>query len=158
MANWFKLVGSTEDPVAEDWEHEGPEMFTEVRFPWNKGPKDIWAPGRLILYAVGSRVLVAVQTVDGPPQFNPRRGPPGSTTNRWPHTIRVRTHYYCSPLSSAPQLRDVSPEFADRYAKRFREGSHWKISDDEYEPLEAAIKKAGREYRPRATDTAQDAG
>ncbi|MEK6273166.1 MAG: hypothetical protein AABM42_11045 [Actinomycetota bacterium] len=99
MANWFKLVGSTEDPVPEDWEDDGPEMFTEVRFPWNKPPRDIWAPGRLILYAVGWRVLVATQTVNGPPEIKQR-----------------------------------------------------------HEPLESAIKQAGREYRPGTGNTASNAG
>jgi hypothetical protein len=146
--NWFKLVGSTEDRLAEDWAHEEAGNFTEVRFPWNK-PPNLWSPGRLILYAVGSTALVATQSVDGPPSIRPRRGPAGSRDYRWPHAIKVKTHYYCSPLATAPLLRTVAPDFADKYAKRFRNGSHWQITDEEYEQLAAAIEEAGQRYQSR---------
>jgi hypothetical protein len=145
--NWFKLVGATGDPAAEDWEHEEPDNFTEIRFPWNKPPTDVWSPGRIVLYAVERGVLMATQTIDGAPSINQRRGPTGSLTNRWPHTIKVKTHRYCSPLTSAPELRTVAPEFAEKYSKRFRQGSHWRITDDEYQQLAAAVERAGRPYR-----------
>lgn len=46
----------------------------------------------------------------------------------------------------APLLRDVALEVADKYAKRFRNGSHWKIADEEYETLAKAIEAAGAPY------------
>jgi hypothetical protein len=144
--NWLKLVGATGDPIAEDWAHEEAHNFTEIRFPWNKPPSNVWSPGRFVLYAVGSTALIAVQSVDGPPQINPRRGPAGSRDNRWPHAIKVQTHHFCSPVSSAPLLREVAPEVADKYAKLFRNGSHWQITDEEYEKLAAAIERNGRRY------------
>ena len=73
--NWFKLVGSTEDPVAEDWAHDDAQNFTEIRFPWNK-PPDLWSPGRIILYAVGSRALIATQTSRRSTQH---QAPPGAS-------------------------------------------------------------------------------
>lgn len=145
--NWLKLVGATDNPISEDWEHEDPHNFTEIRFPWNKPPSKVWAPGRVILYAVGSTALIATQSIDGPPHMNPRRGPAGSRDNRWPHAIRVKTHFYCSPLSSAPLLREVAPEIADRYAKLFRNGSHWPITDQEFEKLAAAVEANGRRFQ-----------
>jgi hypothetical protein len=57
--NWFKLVGATGDPVAEDWEHESPEMFTEIHFPWNKPPTQVSSPDRIVLYADKRGVLIA---------------------------------------------------------------------------------------------------
>ena len=82
---------------AEFWAQDEPFNFTEVSFPWNKSPSDIWRLGPLILYALGWGVLVAEQEVDGPPQIKPRRGPRGSATNRWPHRLAVKTLYYFSP-------------------------------------------------------------
>jgi len=141
---WFKLVGATDKPVPPNWAEERPDIFTEIHFPWNKPPTDVSNGERMIVYAVGSRVLIATQTVDGPPRIVPRRGPVGSNEYRWPHSVTVKTHSYCSPLSSAPKLREVAPDFAERYATKFREGSHWRIEDDEYAELAAAIEAAGR--------------
>ena len=145
--NLFKLVGATDKPLPEDWARDAPHNFEEIRFPWNKPPNNVWSPGRIVLYAVGSTALIATQSVDGPPHINPRRGPTGSRDNRWPHSIKVRTHFFCSPLSSAPRLRDIAPEVADKYARLFRNGSHWQITDQEYEKLAGAIERAGRPYR-----------
>jgi hypothetical protein len=144
--NWFKLVGATEDPVGEDWERTDSDNFIEIRFPWNKPPTQVCLHDRVILYAVGAGVLMAAQRVVGEPGINPRRGPKGSLDDRWPHTIQVETGDYCSPLASAPKLREVAPDFAERYAKRFRNGSHWRIDDSEYEHLALAIKQTGRRY------------
>jgi hypothetical protein len=141
--NWFKLVGATDSPVDDDWEHTEPWNFTQIHFPWNKPPTRISSPDRIILYAVGGR-LMATQTVDSPPRIEPRRGPAGSPENRWPHSIKVRTHFFCTPLNEAPELRIVAADFAARYSSRFRDGSHWRISDVEYEQLAAIIDKAGR--------------
>ncbi|MFZ1154673.1 MAG: hypothetical protein WAN93_07200, partial [Solirubrobacteraceae bacterium] len=58
--------------------------------------------------------------------------------------IKVRTHCFCSPPTSAPKLRGVAPDFAERHAKRFRDGSHWRITDAEYEQLAAAIEQDER--------------
>ena len=143
---WFKLVGTSENPVPPDWAVERSDLFREIRFPWNKPPRDLSNGEPIIVYAVGSRVLIASQTVDGPPRLLPRRGPIGSPQNRWPHSVSVETEFYCSPLSRAPVLREVAPNFARRYASRFRDGSHWRIEADEYELLAAAIKIKRRPY------------
>ena len=145
--NWFKLVGTTDSPVDDDWGRKEPENFSMIYFPWNKPPKEVCSSDRIILYAVGDRVLMATQTVDGPPYLGPRRGPVGSPRYRWPHSIKVRTDYYCSPLSTAPKLREVAPDFAAKHSKRFRNGSHWRIEDDEYEQLARVVTMAGRPYR-----------
>jgi hypothetical protein len=68
----------------------------------------------------GSGALIAVQQVDGPPQLLPRRGAPGSVEHRWPHKLAVNTEVVCTRVSMAPKLRDVAPQFADRYRKLFR--------------------------------------
>lgn len=145
--NWLKLVGASGDPLAENWASSEARNLVEIRFPWNKPPSQVCSPDRIILYAVGSTALVATQTVDGPPSIRPRRGPAGSRDDRWPHAIKVKTHYFCSPISSAPRLREVAPEIAEKYSKRFRNGSHWKLTDGEYKRLAAAIESAGRKYR-----------
>ncbi|MGH2864927.1 MAG: hypothetical protein ACRDJX_06720 [Solirubrobacteraceae bacterium] len=59
-------------------------------------------------------MLIATQTADGPPYIAPKRGPAGLPEYRWPHSITVKTDYYCSPLASAPKLREVVPDFAKR--------------------------------------------
>jgi hypothetical protein len=102
--SWFKLVGSTENPLPDNWVADLPALLTEMRFPWNKPPSDIWAPGHLILYAVGAGALIGIQQVDGPPQLRPRRGVPGSVENRWPHKLAVKTEVVCSPVSAAPKF------------------------------------------------------
>jgi hypothetical protein len=51
----------------------------------------------------------------------------------------------CSRLS-APKLRDVYPEFADKYSHLFRNGSHWRITDAEFDKLADGIRQAGRRY------------
>jgi hypothetical protein len=147
---WFKLVGATEEPIKEDWEHKEPQLFSKLQFPWNKRPRDFSNGEPIIVYAVGDRVLIATQTVEGPPKLAERRGSVGSPEHRWPHSIPVVTHYYCSPLKSAPKLREVAPDFAKRYAGKFREGSHWRIDDAEYAELAAAIEEEGRPFRPGA--------
>lgn len=55
----------------------------------------------------------------------------------------MKTHYFCSPVSTAPPLREAAPEIADKYAKLFRNGSDWQITDEEYERLAAAIESHG---------------
>ena len=121
--SWFKLVGSTENPLPDNWVADLPELLTEMRFPWNKPPSDIWAPGHLILYAVGAGTLIGIQQVDGPRQLRPRRGVPGSVENRWPYKLAVKTEVVCSPVSAAQKLREVAPKIAARYGKRFWNGS-----------------------------------
>lgn len=144
---WFKMVGATEKPVPSDWERERRELLTEIYFPRNKPPSSISNGERIILYAVGSRVLIATQNaVKALPKQ--RDGDPNSDEYRWPWGLVVRTHYYCSPIASAPKLREVAPDFDERYSKNFWEGSHWKIDEPEYEKLAAAIEAAGRPYEP----------
>jgi hypothetical protein len=55
----------------------------------------------------------------------------------------VKTEVVCSPVDEAPRLRDVAPDIADRYRKRFRNGSHWKLGDDEVDRLRAIVQTAG---------------
>ena len=145
---WYKLVGSTTlgQQVDEDWEHNDPGNFTEIRFPWNKPPTQVCLHDGVIVQAVVDTGLMAVQKVVGQPGINPRRGPRGSLNDRWPHTIQVETEFFCSPLKSAPKLRDIYPEFAEKYAHLFRNGSHWRISEAEFDKLAEAIRQAGRPY------------
>jgi len=147
---WYKLVGATEpgQRVPPDWAHDDQETFTKIRFPWNKPPTQVCLHDGVILQAVRDTGLMAVQKVVGQPGINPRRGPKGSLNDRWPHTIDVKTEFFCSPLSVAPKLRDVYPQFADKYAHLFRNGSHWRITDDEFDKLAEIISNAGRRYRP----------
>jgi hypothetical protein len=140
---WFKLIGSSENPIPEYWDRDRPDLLSEVRFPWNKPPSDIWRPGKLIIYAVGAGTLVAIQSVTGAPQVLPRRGAPGSADQRWPHKLAVTTDVICSPTSKAPNLHDLAPEFAARHRAKFRNGSHWKIEVEEYDELAALIVRAG---------------
>jgi hypothetical protein len=148
--NWFKLVGATESQVADDWDQKEPHNFTMVYFPWNKPPRHVCRSDRIVLYAVGAGALMATQIVDAPPRLKQRRGPIRSSENRWPHSIEVRTLRYCSPLATAPKLREAALDFAKHYSKRFRNGSHWQITDEEYEQLAAAIDASGRVYRSDA--------
>jgi hypothetical protein len=140
--NWFKLVGATEDQVHEHWDEDESEMFTRVHFSAGKPPTSIFNKDRMVLYAVGSKVLIATQTVVASPGVHYTDG------RRWPWEITVTTHDYCAPLSKAPKLREHVPEVAERYAKKFWEGSHWEIDDGEYEQLASAVAATGRPYQP----------
>jgi hypothetical protein len=145
--NWFKLVGTTKDPVPPDWEHEDPGMFTRLHFPRNKRPNKLSNGERIVVYAVRHGLLIATQTVESTaPASRERKGAPGSPEHRWPWEIWVKTHAYCSPLASAPALREVAPDFADRHSNKFRDGSHWPITDAEYLQLAGAIEANGRFY------------
>jgi hypothetical protein len=55
----------------------------------------------------------------------------------------VETHSFAANLQNAPQLKAVLPEFMDKYRKLFRNGSHWLITDEEFDALEQAILTAG---------------
>jgi hypothetical protein len=144
---WFKLVGATEEPVPPNWEIERPDIFSKLHFPRNKPPSKVSNGESIIVYAVGSQVLIATQTVQRSPGRR-RSGPPGSRAYRWPWEIDVKTHHFCSPLKDAPKLREVAPDFAKRYAGKFREGSHWEIDEPEYAELAGTIEAAGRPYLP----------
>jgi len=144
---WFKLVGATEEPVPPNWEIERRDIFTKLNFPRTKPPNKVSNGEPIIVYAVGSRVLIATQIVQRS-SGRKRSGPPGSREYRWPWEIEVKTHHFCSPLKDAPKLREVAPDFAKRYAGKFWEGSHWEIDEPEYAELAAAIEAAGRPYRP----------
>jgi hypothetical protein len=149
MTKWFKLIGSTEDPVKDDWEHEEPGIFTKMHFPRNKRPVKISNDELVIVYAVKSMRLIATQkVVDTKPASKERKGEAGTDEHRWPWEIIVGTDHYCSPLATAPELREVAPDFKANYASYFREGSHWEIADSEYDQLAAAITAAGRSYSP----------
>jgi hypothetical protein len=147
---WFKLVGATDDPVHEDWEHVEPGIFTRLHFALTKPPNRLSNGEPIIIYTVVSGALIATQTVDGPTPPTKRSDQADARVRRWPWEIVVETHHYCSPLKSAPKLREVAPDFAKKYAALFREGSHWQIDDDEYQRLAAAIEAAGRPYRQPA--------
>lgn len=146
---WFKLVGAVDDPVDENWAEVSKEIFTEIHFPRNKRPNKLSNGEGVILYAVGTKVLIATQTVASTlPASRERKGLPGSPEYRWPWQIDVETHHFCSPLKDAPKLREVAPEFARRYAGKFWEGSHWEIDEPEYKKLAAEIEAAGRPFQP----------
>lgn len=146
---WFKLLGAVDDPVRPYWDIETPEIFTKIHFPRNKRPSKMSNGERIIAYAVGSQVLIATQTVESTHYLaNERKGPPGSAEYRWPWEIAVKTHYYCSPLEDAPELREVAPEFAERYTSKFRRASHWEIDEAEYKKLATAIEATGRRFQP----------
>ena len=58
-----KLVGAIDDPVDENWAEVNQGIFTEIHFPRNKRPNKLSNGERVILYAVGTKVLLATQTV-----------------------------------------------------------------------------------------------
>jgi hypothetical protein len=149
--NWFKLVGATprsdDDPIRalpDDWEVEIPSLKTIMRFPKHRAPKDIMDNDRLIAYAVGKGKLFAVQTRNGDIRMRKPYGPAGSVTFRYPNELDVVTHAWVGDLRRAPLLSDVRPDFTTTYKKKFWNGSHWRISDEEYAALEAAIVQAGQ--------------
>ena len=152
---WYKLVGSvkTGQFVAENWSATIRDTFDAIRFPWNKPPSQVCTGDEFVVQAVGDTGLIAVQKVIKPPYLNPRRGPKGLLDNRWPHVVEVDTEFFCSPLKTAPKLRDVFPEFAADHAKRFRDGSHWSITDEEFKRLAGEVRRAGRPFAAASPGT-----
>jgi hypothetical protein len=106
-----------------------------------KPPTQISRNELLVCNAVDWGRIFAVQQVDGPPTIDPRRGPKGSVTDRWPHTIAVKKLAYISPVTNAPSLRDVHPKFANLYGGRnLRQKSHFEIDDADLDVMAAAIE------------------
>jgi hypothetical protein len=142
---WFKLVGVSGPggQVPDLWTVEEPGLFDLMRFPKLRQPHQITNYNGLIAYAVGKGKLFAAQRRAGGMRINPPTGPEGSVTWRWPHEVDVETFAWVPDLRQAPSLSAEFPEFMEKYRKNFRNGSHWQITDDEFEALQAAIIAAG---------------
>jgi hypothetical protein len=141
---WFKLVGVTGGPVPDDWTVEEPSLFDVMRFPKHRQPKKISNYNGLIAYAVGKQKVFAAQRRAGAIRIQAPYGPEGSATYRWPHEMDVETFAWVPDLRQAPDLNTVLPDFTDKYRKYFRNGSHWEITDEEFEAFELAIAAAGK--------------
>jgi len=63
----------------------------------------------------------------------------------------VETHDYIPDRRRAPLLGDVAPDFTTKYppAKYFRQGSHWRITDEEFEALAASIRESVHVKQPK---------
>lgn len=143
---WFKLVGVTGVPngqVPDLWTEEEASLRELMRFPKHRKPENISNYEGLIAYAVGKQKVFAAQRRQGAIQINPSTGPKGSVTDRWPHLMEVETFAWVSDLRDAPAIGDVLPDFTHKYRKNFWNGSHWQITDDDFEALQAAILAAG---------------
>lgn len=140
---WFKLVGVTGGPVPDRWLEEEASLRDLMRFPKHRQPTNISNYEGLIAYAVGKRRLFAGQRRAGAIRINQPTGPKDSVTYRWPHEMEVETFAWVGDLRNAPDLGAAFPEFMEKYRKNFWNGSHWQITDDEFEALQTAILAAG---------------
>jgi hypothetical protein len=153
MRNWFKLVGASNQHAADgstvfmnipdDWARQIPSLFTAMRFPRHRPPTNISNNERIIAYAVGKGKVFAVQTRDGNVRNRKPYGPVGSVTSRYPNEMDVTTHAHVPNIANAPDLKRTCPDFMDVHGSKFRQGSHWLISDEHYDALEAAIVASG---------------
>lgn len=141
---WFKLVGATGGAVPDRWTIEEPSLFDLMRFPKHRQPTKISNYNGLIAYAVGKRKVFAAQRRAGALRIQAPYGPEGSVTYRWPHEMEVETFAWVADLRHAPDLTSVLPDFTDKYRKYFRQGSHWQITDEEFDVLQNAIISAGQ--------------
>jgi hypothetical protein len=140
---WFKLVGVTGGRVPANWIDDEPSLRELMRFPKHRQPTNMSNYEGLIAYWVGEQKVFAAQRRAGSIRINDPSGPKGSVTHRWPHEMEVETFAWVAELRDAPLVSDVLPEFMEKYRKNFWNGSHWQITDDEFEALQAAIISAG---------------
>jgi hypothetical protein len=155
MRKWFKLVGVTGGAVPDLWTVEEASLFEVMRFPKHRQPTNIANYEGLIAYAVGKAKVFAAQRRAGAVRINAPSGPIGSATYRWPHEMEVETFAWVPDLRDAPTVETAAPGFMANYGKLFRQGSHWRITDEEFDALEAAILTAGtgREVPPPPWET-----
>ena len=140
---WFKLVGVTGGPVPDPWTVEEPGLFDLMRFPKHRKPTNISNYNGLIAYAVEKRKVFAAQRREGDIRIKAPYGPKGSVTDRWPNEMDVETFSWVADLRDAPDLSTVLPDFTTNYRKYFWNGSHWEITEDEFQALQAAIIEHG---------------
>lgn len=142
---WFKLVGVSGPggQVPDDWMVDERSLFDLMRFPKHRQPTNISNYEGLIAYAVGKQKVFAAQRRAGGIRINAPSGPEGSVTWRWPHEADVETFAWVADLGDAPLLGDVLPDFTTKYKKSFWNGSHWQITDEEWDALQAAILDVG---------------
>lgn len=143
MRKWFKLVGVTGGSVPDLWTEDESSLFVVMRFPKHRQPSNIADYEGLIAYAVGKGKVFAVQRRAGAVRINPPSGPEGSVTHRWPHEMDVETFAWVPDLRVAPAIEAACPGFMAKYKKNFWNGSHWRITDEEFDLIEAAILAAG---------------
>lgn len=142
-AKWFKLVGVPEGQVPDRWTVEEPDLMDMMRFPKHRQPTNISDYNGLIAYAVGKQKAFAAQRRAGAIRIQKPYGPPGSVTYRWPHEMDVETFAWVTDLRNAPQPDDAVPGFMAKYRGQFWNGSHWRITDEEFAALEQAILAVG---------------
>jgi hypothetical protein len=140
---WFKLVGVTGGAVPDNWVEEEASLIELMRFPKHRQPSNISNYEGLIAYAVGKKKIFAAQRRAGAVRINPPIGPKGSVTFRWPHEMDVETFAWVPDLTTAPSPDEAVPGFMEKYGRQSWNGSHWKITDEEFAALEAAILDRG---------------
>ena len=143
MRKWFKLVGVTGGRVPDVWTENESSLLDLMRFPKHRQPSNIANYEGLIAYWVGSGKVLAAQRRAGAVRINSPSGPKGSVTDRWPHELEVETFGWVGDLRSAPSVESAVPGFMAKYKKNFWNGSHWRITDEEFDAFEAAILSAG---------------
>jgi hypothetical protein len=102
---WFKLTRST-DNQCQSTRPRSDGASSLHPLPRKQTANQTSDRERVILYAVGHKVLITTQTIeDTYGASNKRHGPAGSDADRWPWELEVATHHYCSPVEDAPVLR-----------------------------------------------------
>jgi hypothetical protein len=126
MRYWIKALGSTHDPLPDDWRaRNNGVLINHATFPWRPGA--VRKGDRIVYYATGKRVVFAVGTVT----TQPYEDPDNAAGFNW----RVGIHLDLAkdflhdgvPLEMLDQ-----PTSHNRVGLRIKRRSHVQLSVDEF--------------------------
>jgi hypothetical protein len=134
----LKPVGSSDDPMVDDWPDSAPQELSYVHFP-AKGRPGVRPGDYLVYYASGTERIVGIVEVFTPPTKD-------SGEKRWPWRCAVRPRLIIRRIHRSPALDVMSGPERD-LRKSVRQQSHIEITEEEC--------LRGREALEEAFDAAQ---
>lgn len=127
---WLKSVGSTEDPLHDDWLNGRSYLLRSVWFPQH--PRSVKAGDLLVYYAAGHLRMPAVVEVESDEVHEARDHPRHS--ERWPWRMDVKPLVVVPRVSDAPELSAMQID-----PLRVRRRSHILLRPDELAGLRTAL-------------------
>lgn len=122
MAAWLKALGTSADPLPDDWSSSAPSLLRQASF--GRMPGSIEAGDLLVYYAAGLRKVFAIAEVTAPPYDG------GVERGAWRYLCGVRILTMSPFLRDAPSI-DVVSAARDLKQTMIRR-SHIRLDDAEY--------------------------
>ncbi len=122
MTAWLKALGTSADPLTDDWSSSVPPLLRQASF--GRMPGSIEVGDLLVYYAAGLRKVFAIAEVTAPPYDG------GTERGEWRYLCDVRILTMYPFLRDAPSIDTVS-EARDLKQTMIRR-SHIRLDDVEY--------------------------